>query len=569
MSSNIVSSVGLAAVPSLHHVWSEGKTEYLLNPADAFQLARKANSAGEHLLALEIVECVLQSPQVTDPVPLLQQKALALARMAATEQALQTLEQIRSTEGENAETSGLLGRVYKDLAEANPDKETERRAFYARSQALYQAGFEYTRDTYCGINAAAVAVLTGQFELARSLAAQTLDAPPQADPYYALATNAEASLILLQTRKAASFYRRACAAAAGRWADLVSTRKQCRLLAGVLYGRRDWFDHCFPAGTVAVFAGHMIDGATRPEPRFPATAEAAVCSRITTWLRDNTVRLSFSSAAAGADLIFLSAAQAMGVETHVVLPFAVEKFVETSVRPAGDGWIDRFHQAMSHAASITVLNDDVADDAASAYDFTNRMIAAKAALRAAAVELPVAALCVWDGLPGDGGGGTADAVAFWRRAKLDVHALRPLRPEDDGPIRGEITVSAVPFERIQTALPTGHRSTMCALLHLYFEGYFTLRENQYPIFQRLILATLSRVLAATEHAPLGRYGFGADYVFVFDTPRAGGMFAIAALEAVAEALRTSENPSMKLPHLCLHAGPVLTMVNPVLNQYYP
>lgn len=552
---------------SLHHIWSERKAEYLLNPNGAFQLARKANSAGEHLLALEIVECVLGTSQVTDRISLLQQKALALARMAATDQALQTLEQIRSAGGVNAETFGLLGRVYKDLAEANSDKEEERRLFYAKSQEFYQAGFEHTQDTYCGINAAAVAVLTGQLELAKRLAAQTLDSTPQADPYFALATNAEAALILLRTEEAADFYSRACDIAAGRWADLVSTRKQCRLLAGVLYGRRDQFDHCFPVGTVALFAGHMIDGVTRPEPRFPATAESSIRERITAWTRDNAVRLSFSSAAAGSDLIFLSVAQSMGVETHVVLPFAAERFVETSVRPGGDRWVELFHRIMDHAASTTILNDDVADDASSAYDFTNRMIAAKAALRAATVELPIEALCVWDGLAGDGGGGTADAVAFWRQAKLNVHALQPLHVEGDGPIRGEIIASAVPFERTQTALPSGHRGTVCAMLHMYFEGYFTLHENQYPIFQRLILATLARVLAVTGYAPVGRYGFGADYVFVFDTPKAAGMFAIAALEAIADSLQTSDELVMTLPHLCLHAGPIQLMVNPVLNQY--
>ncbi len=89
--------------------------------------------------------------------------------------------------------------------------------------------------------------------------------------------------------------------------------------------------------------------------------------------------------AGGSDVIFLETAQAAGIETNVVLPFAKSDFVESSVRTSGEQWVERFERVMAKAASTTIVNDEVADDKSSVFDFTNRMVAAKAARRASSV----------------------------------------------------------------------------------------------------------------------------------------------------------------------------------------
>ena len=169
------------------------------------------------------------------------------------------------------------------------------------------------------------------------------------------------------------------AEAHGNWGDLASTKKQCRALCLKLHGQRGKFDDCFPVRTVAVVTGHMIDDAQRSEARFPADREGSVVERMQSWIRTEQVRVSFSSAAAGADLLWVEVAQAAGVETHLVLPIAEEEFVACRVRPWGEAWVERFGRAVARAASVTVLNEGGSGTDASLFSFCASMIAAKAA----------------------------------------------------------------------------------------------------------------------------------------------------------------------------------------------
>jgi tetratricopeptide repeat protein len=555
---------------SVRDAWLSQKAEYLADARAAYDLARRANRSGEHLLAAEIAEQTLKATSAQPQrIPLLQQKALALARFGSTHEALQTLEQVRASGGEDADTLGLMGRVYKDLATAAEDA-GDRRKFLSESLRLYQEGFKRFHSPYCGINAAAQAVLLDDRE-AKRLAQETLSLAKEADDYYALATQAEAALILARAEEASDLYRRASEIAekGTRWADLASTRKQCRALSLKLYGNRDKFNSCFPSGAVAAFAGHMVDAPDRFAPRFPSSAADSVRERIKTWLKEKAIRFSFSSAACGSDLIFLSEAQKAGVETHVVLPFAASSFLETSVRGGGEQWVSAFEQALKEAASVTILNDEVADEKSSVYDFTNRMVAAKARRLASTLYLEPKALAVWDGQPGDGRGGTADAVMCWCKAKIvDRHRIHPVRPEQDGPVPEEAMAPVrIAFDRTQTALPTGYKTAVCSIIHLYFADYFSLREKQHYLFQQTILNALAKTLATTNYPPVSRYGLGPDYVFVFDTMQPAGIFANQLLRSVAEAMPKTTDWTMELPRICLHTGPVQIMMNPVLNQY--
>ena len=564
---------------SLHEIWRRERNDLLKDPSAAWRLAKKANGEGEHLLALEITEAAIAQIQGADSVRLRQQKGRALTALGSTDEARQVLEEIPLGQAGDPETLGLLGRVFKDLAAAAPNAESRQR-FLSDAQRSYERGFERARDNkdragaeYCGINAATMAALLDDKKAAEELARETLRFRGRDDDYYSVATRGEAALILGDEEEASRLYQRAgqLAELKKNWADLASTKKQCRALTLKLYGRRDRCDSCFPACAVTIFGGHMMDEPGRKSPRFPASKKLEVAGRIAKWIADNRPRLSFSSAASGSDILFLEAAQAAGVETHLVLPFAAADFIESSVRPSGADWVGRFERVMSRAASKTVLNDQVADEKSSVYDFTNRMIAAKAALRATTLDCPRLALAVWNRQPGDGTGGTADAVASWCRAKIAVHIIHPTDPSQDGSVSEQMSEELGerqrPFDRTLSALPTGYRTEVCSLLHLFFAGYFGLRENQHQLFQQTVLGALAKVLALTSYPPISRYGLGADYVFVFDTERAAGVFCGELMNELAKALEETPELGMQLPRLCLHAGPIQLMVNPVLNQY--
>jgi Tetratricopeptide Repeats-Sensor len=550
---------------SLHQLWSSQKSEYLANPNEAAKLARQANRLGEHLLTIDIAEAVSETAGGSVPVSLLQAEALALARIGSPERASQILRDLGGEQANDAETLGISARIYKELGAPAPDS-AKGKEWLRQAQHLYQLGLDRAGDAYCGINAAALSVLLDNFEEAARLASLTLRQKAQDDPYYDLATRAEAALIQKHDTEAATLYKEACALAGNNWADVASTRKQCRMLALKLYGVQNKFDECFPGGAIAIFSGHILDAPGRSTPRFPAEAEKDVERRISDWLQAKAIRTSFSSAAAGSDIIFLTAAQRAGIETHIILPFAPADFVETSVRPAGEEWVARFNALLEKRESLTIVNDQVAGDRSAAYDFTNRMIAAKAKLRETDIQLPVFGLAVWNGYSGDGAGGTADAVAAWCRANIETYAIHPTEPARDGVVCDTASVTAKPFERTTTALPRGYKTTVCAVLHIYFEDYFTMREQEYPQFQEQVLTPIAQLIATSQYAPESRYGLGADYAFVFRTMRAAGMFA-GELRQRLDKTAGADSNLFQPPRMSVHAGPVFLMVNPVLNQY--
>jgi adenylate cyclase len=547
---------------SLHQLWSSQKSKYLTDSEAAAKLARDANRAGEHFLAIEIAEAVSEVAGKHIPIALRQAQALALAKIGSSEGALQILTELGGERASDAETLGLAAGIYKELGTAATDR-AKAKEWLSQAQNLYQLGLERAGSAYCGINAATLAVLLDDFEEASRLAKLTLQQKGQDDEYYDLATRAEAALIQKNEIEAEGLYKQACAVAGDRWGNVASTRKQCRLLSLKLYGIQNKFDKCFPAGAIAIFAGHIIDAPGRPTARFSAEAEKDVLARVDDWLKEKKIRASFSSAAAGSDIVFLTAAQRAGIRTHIILPFASADFIETSVRPAGEQWIERFNALLAKAASITIVNDQAAGDRSAAYDFTNRMIAAKAMLAANNVQLPVFGLAVWDRYGGDGAGGTADAVATWCQANIETYAIHPTDMARDRVVCDTTSITAVPFERTQTALPQGYRTTMCAVLHIYFESYFTMREQEYPQFQERVLIPIAQLIATSQHAPESRYGLGADYAFVFRSMRAAGMFA----GEVRRKLNESSNQLFEPPRMSLHAGPMFLMVNPVMNQY--
>ena len=177
----------------------------------------------------------------------------------------------------------------------------------------------------------------------------------------------------------------------------------------------------------------MIDTPDRPEPRFPASLERAAGARIAQAVAPYADRaasgeraLGFASAARGGDILFHEECRAHGIDTVIVLPFAPEVFVGTSVRGAAGGdWERRFWdlwnatpEARRECLSLPESND--------AYDACNTRMQ-ELARNNGTVHL----VALWDGKGGDGPGGTADLVARVQAIdKPDVFSPADLRAGD-------------------------------------------------------------------------------------------------------------------------------------------
>ena len=166
-----------------------------------------------------------------------------------------------------------------------------------------------------------------------------------------------------------------------------------------------------PFDIAILFTGHMTDLPGRAIPRFPQEAEPAAWRAIRSAIENARARskgrlVGIASGARGGDLMFHEACRLFGIERRMVLPFATDAFIQTSVAGIPNaGWETKFWDNWNSLAANereTLL--PAVDD--KGYALCNgRMIELALAL-APAYEL----IALWDGKGGDGPGGTADHV---------------------------------------------------------------------------------------------------------------------------------------------------------------
>ena len=172
---------------------------------------------------------------------------------------------------------------------------------------------------------------------------------------------------------------------------------------------------------VLLFSGHMVDAPGREKPRFPPTLEAAVKRSIRAevdGLAAGPDDVAISSAACGSDILFAEAVVDRGVALRIYLPFDEATFLDKSVKFANDRWPERYRAAIASSQrfiapeALGPLPDD-----ADPFERVNLWMLDEARFFGAA---NIVLICVWDGLGGDGPGGTKHMIDAVRGAGGDV-----------------------------------------------------------------------------------------------------------------------------------------------------
>lgn len=487
------------------------------------------------------------------------QLALALARAGMPLRARSILEPLLEHHP-TSENYGLMGRVYKGMAVESRDP-LQTIEYWKQSRSSYESGYALDGNPYCGINAASISVILEDQKKAEAIAKELTSTC--GDDYWSLATAAEAHLILGNQPESRDLYERAVEVAQGKWADIASMRRQCRLICQKLMEKPDLLDHCFGPGTIVFFSGHLLDSEDRVEPRFPGQRVEEVKARFRQYLDSRNIRFAYSSAAAGGDLLFLETALELNAEVHVILPFGVAAFRDASVRPYGESWLHRFDRVLEQAKSLTVLGEDVADLHTSAFDFANRMLAARSSAQGKLLDMPVQGLALWNRRQGDGGGGTADSVHYWSRARLPVYVIHPLDASKDGDHEAQFSPPERAFPVIHSANPDGVTTVLGHICYLSIDGYGNLREREYPAFFRM-MGAVAELLVEQNWYP-ARYGFGNQYVFVWESLRDAAVASVAMMELL-ERERDAQGCKLEF-RMLMNSAPLQLMVNPLLNQY--
>jgi hypothetical protein len=181
--------------------------------------------------------------------------------------------------------------------------------------------------------------------------------------------------------------------------------------------------------TAILFTGHMVDLPGRAEARFPSrmeplAAEAIHAEIARTRKLSGGALIGIASGARGGDILFHEACHALGIPTHLVLPFGREAFLGRSVRgiEAGD-WEGRFKALWRRLgpANRTVLKLAGADDP---FGRCNDVMHEMARRSARHVEM----LALWDGADAGKPGGTGAFVESVKAAgghvtQIDTTAL--------------------------------------------------------------------------------------------------------------------------------------------------
>lgn len=526
------------------------------NAADYAEAAERHLKQGEPLSAYNALQPALE--RWPGHARLRQLQALALARSGDVERANALLEALAREGLDDAETLGMLARTHKDLALRTPGSHRVPRlqaAFdlYDRAWRAALARGEREGAAYTGINAAAMAALSGDLARARAIACdvEALCRPTAGADYWSAATVGEAALIRGDGEEARAHYLRARELAGRSYGDLGSTRRQARLLETHL-GLDGSASAALALPPVVAFTGHMIDRRDRKAPRFPDEQGPSVEAAARARLGAISPAAVYGSAACGADLICLEVASELGCETHVVLPFPPAAFREASVDYAGPGWRARFESALARADTVTIASDHRARESTATYEYANLMLTGMARLRAQLLDTGVIGLAIHDPAAAGAPGGTASMMELWRSQGLPVETIE---------IRGGAGVPAdrraeVPGATARAAAPA-IRHEMRSLLFADAVGYSKLSEDQIPLYITEFLGAVAQLAARSRHRYEHVETAGDGLYMVFADPLAAGGFALE-LSALAGG---TDWPARGLPsgfnlRVALHSGPV-------------
>lgn len=529
-------------------------------------------SLGAPLMAYDVVSEGLRKSD--DDVRLRQLLGLALARTGASQRANAVLGRLRDEGHADEETLGMLARTHKDLWQ-QATHDTKREQELAEAQKGYEEAYKGTGGYWTGINAATMALIGGDAErataLARSVHEKCLDEVARcqddgSDPYWPLATLGEAALILGDVSEAVGWYARAAEVGAGRFGDLSSTRRNARLIAGVVGCDMAPIEECLRVPNVVVFAGHMIDQPDRACPRFPPKLVDPVYDEILERLKRCDCQISYGSAACGADILFSEAILELEGEAHVVLPYERDEFVADSVAIAGQQWQDRLDRVLGGTTSVATASAAKLEGGSVSYHYADLLVYGLAGMRARELQTGLVPMAVWDEQPGDGPGGTESIVRHWGGLGHGVEVIRI-----DEILREQLPQQAMARRpAAQATCEKGAKAgqelapEIMSVLFADLDDFGRLTEAEIINFVQEFIGGVGQLIANSAHPPEISNTWGDAVFLVFSSPRAAGQFALELNRFANETdWRTRGLPPDLRLCIGLHAGPVHPCTGPV------
>ena len=481
------------------------------NPA---VLARAALARGDLIAAYDLASSAIGEGDESTATR--HQQILALARMGDTERAMELFTAYDLDRSSNPHERAIGARLLKDRALSLPDGEARQSALRAAFEA-YHAIYRDSGDAFPGINAATLALLSGDELCARELAEALLADPAVAasGDYYSAVTRAEALLILGRTDELDEVLRGPAVAGSDDHGARSTTYRQLAMVArhlGLDEAARGKLLAPLAPPRIVHFSGHMFAADVDAETRLKAQVDGLIAAE--------KIGFAYGALACGSDLVIAEAALERGVELHVVLPFEEEDFLAQSVLPGGESWLPRYHACLGRAASVTTasLMEYFGDPAQ--YGYGSRMAMGMARLRAHHLGAESVQIAIWDGVASDGPAGTGADVAAWgqqggRSLVVDPGAVNRRLDRPPPRVRAD-------YER-----------TLAAILFTDFAGFSTLKETALPAFWDGVMRQVAEVLDRHEGEVVCRNSWGDALYAVTISASAAARIALELQDALA------------------------------------
>jgi adenylate cyclase len=447
------------------------------------------------------------------------------------------------------DVAALRARLVKD--EALGQSGGRRRATAAKASALYESAYNQFGGYFACINAATMALVSGDKERALFLAGRARDlvdrplsgnGEPE-EGYWRMATRAEAALILGDHAAAEQALRKAAGQSENRLALRATTRRQLAFLGAEL-GLKPELLRGLPVPVVLHYTGHRFNEVGQ--------REEALRAEIRKTLDRLGGDIAFGALAYGGDILVAEEIEARGGELRVLLPCPRDEFIASSVRPGGDSWVVRFHRCLERAASVECEPSAARPGDPSMYAFGSHLAMGAAVIRAQTLTTEPVQLAIWDGRKSEGVAGTAADVECWRRTGRRTEVIRWDRPHAPSP---------------GTETSPGPVRELRAMAFADFKSFSRLDESQVVVFFDKVMTAVSAAIDDCGPAVLARNSWGDGLYLVFTSVQEAARCALALQRTIARldfaGLGLPSNMGLRIG---IHAGPVFPTVDPVTKQ---
>ncbi len=506
---------------------------------------------GDLLLAFDRASEHLQ--RYPDDEVLKHRGVLALARAGATDRAARLFKEWGLDRSREGHVLALEARIAKDRA-LKLSGEAKREAL-GEAAAIYRRINEARPDYYPAINWASLAFLAGDREEACRVAKIVLADPKVsgAADYWALATRAEANLLLDRRESARADLAEAAARADAGAGARSSTRRQLRLILAEM-GLDATEVAAFLAPLAPPTTLHVVNAESAEnfgEYAKAATVRAAL-QRIRQLLAELRPGAVFGSLGSPAEILFAEEALAGGAELSVVLATSDPAAVEQAIAAAGASWIRRFRSCCRKAQRVFSVAEDATADDTGLVDYAARVAMGLTLLRAQHLDGEAAQIVL------DGGSGVEapPAVRSWRESAP----------------RQQIALSLKEAARNSTpAAPRTEERSCCAVVFGDLPGFSKMPEKYLPVFWETVMGAIGDVLGESRDAVALKNTWGDAIHFVIPDVRRAAEICLAVQQRLqtidGQMLGRDEAPTMRIG---AHYGPVFEGWDPIVahRTYY-